>query len=302
MPHLVRRLSVATSITAFVGIVGCSKYEILDAIVPRGGERTLNVAYGDQPRQRLDVYRSRPTTRRAPVVVFFYGGDWRSGSKAGYRFVAQALTSHGYLAIIPDYRLYPDVTFPGFVEDGALAVRWARDHAQQFGGDPDKLFLMGHSAGAHIAAMLTLDRHYLDDAGVTREAILGTVGLSGPYNFVLRDQDAPVFRLASATKPAPQMQPITFTDGTAPPMLLIHGAKDTIVDPKNTPELAAAIRAQGGHVQTISYSKRGHPDIALSLAWGFRWLAPTLDDTLTFFRGVLATDGARICTDDEEKR
>ena len=262
---------------------GCSKYQILDALVPRGGRHALDVAYGDQPRQRLDVYRPDPTTRPAPVVVFFYGGDWRSGSKANYRFAAQAFASHGYVVVLPDYRLYPDVTFPGFVEDAAYAVRWTRDHAADFGGDPARLFLAGHSAGSHLAAMLTLNPAYLEAVGMKREDLRATVGMSGPYDFKLRDQDAPVFGLASATQPAPQVEPITFVDGHAPPMLLIQGAKDTIVDPHNSDLLEAAIQKAGGDVTKIVYSKQGHASVALSLAWGFRWLAPTLDDTLKFF-------------------
>jgi acetyl esterase/lipase len=262
---------------------GCTKFQVLDALVPHGGRHALDVAYGDSPRQRLDVYQPAPTKRPAPVVVFFYGGDWRTGSKSDYRFVAQAFASHGYVVVIPDYRLHPDVTFPGFVEDAASAVRWTRDHAKEYGGDPQRLFLAGHSAGSHLAAMLTLNPTYLEAVGLSRDAIRATAGLSGPYNFKLRDQDAPVFGLASATQPAPQIQPITFVDPAAPPMLLVQGAKDTVVDPQNADLLEAAIRDVGGRVEKISYSKQGHASVALSLAWGFRWLAPTLGDTLAFF-------------------
>lgn len=281
MPTMNRPLSALLLSVAMLG--GCTKFQILDALVPRGGPHALDVAYGPSPRQRLDVYRPSATTRPAPVLVFFYGGDWRSGSKANYRFVAQAFASHGYVVVIPDYRLHPEVKFPAFVEDAASAVRWTRDHAGEYGGDPRRLFLAGHSAGSHLAAMLTLDAHYLEAVGMKRDDVRATAGLSGPYDFQLRDQDAPVFGLASPTQPAPQIQPITFVDGHAPPMLLIQGAKDTIVDPRNSDLLEAAIRGAGGDVTKISYSKQGHASVALSLAWGFRWLAPTLDDTLAFF-------------------
>lgn len=280
MPSMIRPLSL---IAALFCVGGCTRFGVLDALTPRGGERTLDVAYGLDARQRLDVYRPAPTTRPAPVVVFFYGGDWRSGSKASYRFVAQAFASKGYVAVLPDYRLYPAVTFPGFIEDAALAVRWTRDHAAEHGGDPTRLFLAGHSAGAHLAAMLTLDRHYLEDVGVPPESIRATAGLSGPYDFKLRDQDAPVFGLASRTQPAPQIQPVTFARGDAPPMLLIQGARDDIVDPRNAKLLESALQKVGGDVRVISYSKQGHAGVALSLAWGFRWIAPTLEDTLAFF-------------------
>ncbi len=144
---------------------------MLDSLVPQGSYvRTPDVAYGALPRQRLDVYRPREVRRDARIVVFFYGGYWQSGRKEDYRFVAEALTSRGLIAVMPDYRLYPEVTFPGFVEDGALAVKWVHDHAAEIGGDAGRVYLMGHSAGGHIAALLTLDEHYLREVGLDRSA------------------------------------------------------------------------------------------------------------------------------------
>jgi len=151
---------------------GCTKFDVLNATVPPLGYcRTSGLAYGESPRQKLDVYEpSQKLDRAAPVVVFFYGGSWQFGERRNYRFVGQALADHGIVAVLPDYRLYPEVTFPGFVEDGAKAVRWTHDNIARFGGDPSRVFLMGHSAGAHIATLLALDEHYLKDVGLMLEA------------------------------------------------------------------------------------------------------------------------------------
>ncbi|HMB94824.1 MAG TPA: alpha/beta hydrolase, partial [Tepidisphaeraceae bacterium] len=186
-------------------MAGCTEFDLLNATIPCWGySRTSDLKYGELPRQKLDVYRPRGKPAAAPVVIFFYGGDWQSGNKSDYRFVADAFTSRGFVAVLPDYRLYPQVTFPSFVEDAALAVRWTHDNAANFGGDPRRIYLMGHSAGAHIAALLTLDEHYLKNVGLDRSAIRATAGLSGPYDFVPAPYDRPPFGMtANDTIPDP---------------------------------------------------------------------------------------------------
>jgi acetyl esterase/lipase len=281
-----------TRSTALLGLIllllasGCTGFQLLDATIPRwGSTHWTNVAYGPFPRQKLDVYRPHGSAPGAGIVIFFYGGDWQRGYKGGYRFVAQAFTSRGFIAVLPDYRLYPDVTFPAFVEDGALAVRWVHDHAREIGGDPSHIYLTGHSAGAHIVALLTLDDHYLKDVGLDRDAIRATVGLSGPYDFVPPPDDLAAFGMSLAsTQPDPQIEPIHFVDGKEPPMLLIQGERDTTVNPSNSIRLAARIRAAGGTVKLILYPKADHIGVVLSLAWPFRWIAPTLRDVTEFIR------------------
>jgi acetyl esterase/lipase len=265
---------------------GCTEFQLLDATIPRWGSIVRNdVPYGPLPRQKLDVYRPRGVKPGASIVIFFYGGDWQNGSKAGYRFVAQAITSQGFIAVLPDYLLYPQTTFPGFVEDGALAIRWVHDHASEIGGDPDHVYLMGHSAGAHIVALLTLDEHYLRNVGLPRDAIRATIGLSGPYDFVPPPADRGVFGMSPATtQPDPRIEPINFVDGHAAPMLLIHGETDTTVNPKNSIALANRIEAAGGSAKLILYPKVDHVGVVLALAWPFRWIAPTLRDATAFIR------------------
>lgn len=285
-PSVARRVLPLISVALLcLLLAGCTKFQLLDAVVPPlGYARTRDVAYGADARQRLDVYRPcRADREPATVVVFFYGGSWQAGFKADYRFVGQALASRGFVCVLPDYRIYPQVKFPAFVEDGAQAVRWTRDHATEFGGDPQRIFLMGHSAGAHIAALLTLDRHYLRDAGLPPDAIRGAVALAGTYDFQPGPGTYAVFDLPNPdAKPDPKIEPVTFATGPAPPMLLIHGLKDDIVLPSNTTSLASHLRASGSAVSVITYPDRGHVGVALALAWPFRWLAPVLDDVARF--------------------
>jgi acetyl esterase/lipase len=281
-----RTALIALSICFAVSLTGCTKFTLLDATIPTAGyTRTTDIPYGDLPRQKLDVYK--PTGKRAggKVVIFFYGGDWQSGQKGDYRFVAQALASRGFVTVMPDYRLYPEVRFPTFVEDGASAIRWAHDHVAEFGGDPAQICLMGHSAGAHIAALLTLDEHYLGDVGLDRQAIRATAALSGPYDFVPPIDDRAAFAMTrDQTATDPNIQPITFVDGKAPPMLLVHGGIDKTVSADNARRLGESIRQSGGDVTTVIYPDRAHVGIVLSLAWSFRWLAPTLDKVSEFFK------------------
>ena len=280
-----RVVGVFCAVIFAAALQGCTKFQALNATVTtRGYALSRNISYGDLSRQKLDVYCPTSAKPNGGIVVFFYGGSWASGEKSGYRFVAQSLTSRGFIAVLPNYRLYPDVQFPGFVEDGAKAVKWVHDHAAKIGGDPKRVYLMGHSAGAHIVALLTLDAHYLKAVGLDRSDIRAPAALSGPFDFVPGPEDCPVFGLdKSHPRIYPEMEPITFADGHEPPMLLIHGLLDKTVSPQNSEELAAKIRTNGGEVEYLTYPRRAHVGVVLSLAASFRWLAPTLYDVTKFF-------------------
>jgi acetyl esterase/lipase len=282
---LVPVFMIIALVLAIYWLAGCTSLQLLNATVShRGYERTTDIAYGSGPRQKLDVYLPKKTASNAKVVVFFYGGSWRGGSKTDYRFVAQALTSRGFIVVLPDYRLYPQVIFPAFVEDGAAVVRWVRDNISTYGGDTNHLYLMGHSAGSHIAALLTLDAHYLKAVGLDRSVIRATATLSGPYDFTPNPWDRPVFGMGTnETAINPNIEPITFVDGKEPPMLLVQGLRDEIVAPSNAVNLAARIRAAGGEVEYITYSKRGHAAVVVALVWPYQWLAPVLKDVTDFF-------------------
>jgi acetyl esterase/lipase len=271
-------LRFAAGLALILPTLGCAPARLLNAVVPKDGYRVeQDLAYGDHARQRLDLYLPDDRGKPTPTVVFFYGGRWSYGAKADYRFVGQALASRGYVAVIADYRVYPEVRFPAFVEDGARAIRWVHERIADYGGDPGRLHLMGHSAGAHIAALLALDDRFLGAVGLDPGQIEGVLGLAGPYDFLpLTEADL------EAIFPEPvrlESQPIRFAGaGSAPSLWLATGTDDKTVQPGNSTRLAAAIGAAGGEVVTRSYPNIGHVGIVLALAAPFRWLAPVLDD------------------------
>lgn len=244
-------------------LTGCG-LSTLNLITPEGGFRqTPAIAYGSDARHRLDIYTPDKPAANAPVVVFFYGGSWSSGSRQEYRYVAAALTARGIVAVIPDYRLYPRVKFPLFINDGAAAVAWVQEHIAGYGGDPRNIFLMGHSAGAHIAAMLALDERYLQ--AVQAQPVQGMIGLAGPYDFLpLRRED--LKDMFGPPERYPESQPVHFVDGREPPLLLLHGRRDGIVYPRNTENLAARVNAAGGCVKPVYYRQLSHASIVLGLS------------------------------------
>jgi acetyl esterase/lipase len=242
-------------------------------------------AYGGDARQRLDVWAPRRggAGTPLPVVVFFYGGGWNSGSRGDYGFAGAAFASRNFVAIVPDYRLVPAVRFPAFVQDGALAVRWARDNAARFGGDPRRITLAGHSAGAYIGAMLALDQRFLRDAGVDPATVRAAALLSGPYDFLPFTEARG--RAAFAAHPVPaETQPISFVRGDAPPMLLAHGSEDRVVLPRNSRALAERLRKAGAPATLRIYPGANHGDLAAALSGPFRKRVPVLDESAAFLR------------------
>lgn len=237
--------------------------------------------YAAGPRHRLDVY-APDGGGPFPVVVFLYGGGWTEGNRAMYRFVGGALAAHGFVTIIPDYRLYPEVRFPGFLEDCAQAVAWAHAHAAQWQGDAATFFLMGHSAGAYNTAMLAIDKAWLAQVGLDRAMLRGAIGISGPYDF---KPDTPtLWDIFGPPDTLARTMPITYVDGHEPPMLLLTGTADTTVRPGNTERLAARIRETGGAVQTRFYPGIDHVEIIGAVGTPLRFLAPTLRDCVDFMR------------------
>lgn len=228
------------------------------------------IAYGPLDRQKLDVYAPSDATDTAPrpVVVFFYGGGWEIGRRERYRFVAAALTREGFVAVVPDYRVYPEAVFPNFVFDAARAVGWTKDNIGRFHGDPQRIFVMGHSAGAHIAAMLALDGQYLRSVDMKRAELRGMIGLAGLYDFLPLPVGKQEF-IFGPERERWRSQPINFVDGNNPPMLLLTGDRDAVVPAENTRRLAAKIRAHHGPVAVIEFSGLGHTELltALNASW-----------------------------------
>jgi len=262
----------------------CSPLALFNRFSPKDAAGRLearDISFGPDPRQRLDIYRPGRMSAPAPVLVFFHGGGWDSGSKDLYRWVGRALAAQGFVVVVPDYRLVPQVRFPTFVEDGAAAVAKAREVAAVHGGDPQRLLLAGHSAGAYIAMMLALDAAYLGRAGVDRAFVRAAAGLAGPYDFYPFDVPASVAAFGQAPDPL-ATQPIHFARGDAPSLFLGHGGKDTVVRVRNSTALADAVRAKGGEADFKLYRDLDHVDIVLALSRPFRGKAPVLDDVAGF--------------------
>ena len=270
-------------------LAACSPVKLLNATIPSSGYRkTSDIAYGSDPRQVLDIYvpAAAASAEPRPVVVFFYGGSWQNGDRGNYLFVAQALTSRGYVAVLPDYRTYPETAFPGFVNDAAAAARWTRDHAHEFGGDPSRLFVMGHSAGAHLAALIATDPRYLASQSMSKADLRGVIGLAGPYDFLpIKDRTLlDVFPAGTRT----ESQPINFVTGHEPPMFLAAGTDDTVVDPGNTDRLAAMLRKHGDSVEVKHYDGFGHIRIVSALALPLRGRSTVLADVSAFIDSRLS--------------
>jgi acetyl esterase/lipase len=275
---------VAAVLLATLPAAACGP-KLLNVLVPGDGYRVeRDLAYGDDPRQRLDVYVPDGLAGPAPVALFFYGGRWQAGAKDQFHFVGQALASRGFVTVIPDYRRHPEAGFPRFVEDGAAAAAWVRGHGAELGADPGAIHLLGHSAGAHIAALLALDRDYLAAAGVAPDAIRSFVGLAGPYDFLPLDD--PTLELIFAVDDLAATQPITFAGPGAPPALLLHGADDLTVRPANSERLAAALAAAGNRADLKLYPDLGHVGLLVALAAPLRWLAPVLADVSDFMHAT----------------
>jgi acetyl esterase/lipase len=245
-----------------------------------------NLPYGEGARDRLDVYFARTAPERAPVIVYLYGGRWQNGSKEQYRLLGDALTRRDLVLVVPEYRLYPEVEFPAWVEDAARAVRWTRENIQRFGGDPGRIWVVGHSAGGHTAALLALDDRYLLEAGVPTGSVRGFVSLAGPVNSEWTAAD--VQALMGPREGWPATYPATHIDGTERPLLLLHGSGDRTVSPGNSVSLAERIRDRGGCARSLLYPGIGHVEIAVALAVPRLPGPPVLEDVLGFMREVEA--------------
>jgi len=277
-------LGALAGVAAAAILGGCSAATALNTLQPGHGlTETRAVAYGSDPRQVLDVYAPERVPPSAPIVVFFYGGGWNSGERGLYAFVGRSLAEEGFIVVVPDYRVYPSVKWPDFLKDSAMAVRWARDNAARLGGDPARLFVMGHSAGAYNAVQMATDKRWLAGVGMSKRDLRGAIGVSGPYDFLpVRTEELKAIFGPEAQRP--DTQPINHVDGTEPPMLLMTGAGDKTVDPGNTPRMADRLTAAGSPVQTEVFPRISHALAIGSISPPLRFTAPIFKKTVDFIR------------------
>jgi acetyl esterase/lipase len=276
-----------TGMAALLGflLTACSPAGLINLAVPRAGYHIVRgLAYGPDPRQRLDFYVPDNPGPHMPVLLFFYGGSWQGGTKSLYLAFGQAFASQGILVAIADYRLYPQVRYPAFIQDSARALAYVRDHAGDYGGDTARLFVSGHSAGAYNAMMLAADGTYLKEAGAEISDICGVIGIAGPYDFLPLTDSNLIAMFGGAERR--DTQPITYIDGKRPPMLLAYGTADDVVGPGNSERLAAKLKSFGSPVTVKSYPGIGHIGIILSLAPGFRGRTTLRQDMLDFMQST----------------
>lgn len=249
---------------------------------------TADVAYGAEPRQKLDIYTPRGAPPRA-TVVFVYGGSWTSGSKTLYRFLGQALAGRGYQTVIPDYRLAPGHTYPDFVEDTARAFAWVKANIAANGGDPARVILMGHSAGAYNVTMIAIDQVWLAPYGLKPKDALGVLALAGPLSFnpLNTDSTKPIFKGAPDIERARPIKLAATGAAGAPPFLLVHGTADTTVGDHNSKNFGDAVTAAGGIASVKLYEGAGHLTVVTCFAWPLRWKASCLNDADAFFTSLL---------------
>ena len=276
-------------------LTACSAVDVLNATVPSDTYRgAADLAYGNHPRQKVDVYQpavpaqslavNAQSAGGAPMVVFFYGGSWSNGNRSDYRFVGEALAAEGIVVVVADYRLSPEVRYPVFLQDSALATRWAFDNAQKYGADPTRIFVMGHSAGAYNAAMLALDKRWLGGEGISPSKLAGWIGLAGPYDFLpIADRKTQVAFEWPSTPP--DSQALFHASKSSPPALLLAPVNDSLVNTqRSTVGMAQRLKSSGVPVEVELFDTVSHITIVATMAWVLRSRAPVLERVTGFVK------------------
>ncbi len=301
-----RRLLWTLAVLALLGVGGFLLYRqalateavaMLDSAdrILHGGDGTIRevaaVRYGRDPAQKLEMFVPADAAAAKgplPIIVFIHGGGWRSGDPHDYRFMARALAPQGYAVVLAGYRLYPKARYPGMLEDGAAALRWVADHAARLGGDPQRVVLMGHSAGAYNAVMLGLDKRWLAAQGLSADALRGVVGLAGPYDFYPFDSDATKLSFGKAPDPE-ATQPVVHARAGGPPLLLVHGTADTRVRPRNSVELARTMTRTGAPTRAVLLEGVTHEGLIMLFARPFSHDPRAINAVLPFLARVTAS-------------
>jgi acetyl esterase/lipase len=275
------------SLFAFTRLVAAAnQLDYINSLWPGDGgvERVGDgIIFSEKTGLKLDIWARPDAGPKKPVVIFFYGGGWANGARDHYGWAGKAFAAKDFIAVVPDYRKVPDVRFPAFVEDGAEAIKWVRDNISRYGGDPARITLSGHSAGAHIAMMLTLDQHYLTDLGVDPKIIRATVGLSGPYDFLPLDSRRSINAMSKWPR-LEETQPIHFARADAPPIMVVTSTEDDTVKPRNAILLSEKLNSLGAFVDFRVYAGLNHEEVAMALSKPFRSKAPVLKTAAGFLQ------------------
>lgn len=297
--HVLRRCAMALPTALIALLLGSCQASLFHVINATSGDAGLsehrNIVFEPAHGLALDMYAPRGA-HDLPVVVFFYGGSWQDGKRQWYRWMGEPLARHGLVVAIPDYRKYPQVRMDGFMTDAANAVAWVHAHAADYGGNPRVMFLMGHSAGAQIGALLATDKGWLARVGIAPQQLAGFIGLAGPYDFLPLTDSAFIGMFGATPQAQARSQPVNFVDGDGPPMLLLQGTTDHYVAPRNACALANRLRSQGEPVEVHLYPGIGHVRLLLSFSRPLRGSSTALHDTLRFVRthAVTGDTGSEI--------
>ena len=279
---MVTKVLIGAAVTAF-GISACSPFGVINSLAnSENVSVSTGISYGSHEKQRLDIYRPVRMKGPLPTILFFYGGSWKRGSRENYAFVGHALAQQGFVVVISDYRLYPEVKFPTFVYDGAQAIAWITENIAKYGGLDKNIHLMGHSAGAHIAALLVLDEEYLGKFKLGKDTLGRWVGLSGPYAFY----PSKIHSVKDVFEGNAEnlVRPISRVGRGAPDALLIHGSHDTAVSPENSTAMAHRMNEIGNSAFALVYEGVGHGMTVGSLTFPFTGMASTLKDAVFFLK------------------
>jgi len=244
------------------------------------------IAYGSDEAQKLYIYRSAdaPEDGTQPVILFIHGGGWHDGDPSAYGFVGRNFAPNGFVVVDAGYRLLPDGRYPAMLTDSAAALKWVSQNIAKYGGDPDRIYLMGHSAGAYNAVMLGLDKRWTRRIGLPDDTIDGVIGLAGPYDFLPLDNDN-AKEAFGKVRPLAATQPVRFARKDAPPMLLMTGDKDETVGPESAQALFDALGAKGASARHVVLKDMDHSQILMTLAQPFEHFdARTKTQVLDFLR------------------
>jgi acetyl esterase/lipase len=259
---------------------GSALYILSNTSGLEGTQRLEGIAYGAHPRQKLDVYVPTGTQAAAKgIVVFGYGGGYTDGNRDEYRFIGQVFASLGLVTVVYDYRLFPEVRFPTYLEDAALAVRWAYDHAGDYGADKYAMLLAGHSAGAHIAALLATNPKYLEAVQMQPRQLGLVLALGGGYQFwnaqtgFISPDIAQVMQGAAPL----ETQPIEFISPFSANMVLMHGSQDQVLPIGQARAFAARAKQVGADVTLLEYPG-DHASTVIDLSTTLRFRSSQYND------------------------
>ncbi len=271
---------------SLAALVACGTNGVLGTLNAVASTAGLNVStdqrYGPDARNVLDVYRPEGSRAdaTAPMLLFIHGGSWTNGSKNDYKFVGESFARAGYVTAVMNYRLAPVNRYPAYIQDAAQALKYLRVHAPELGGNPDALYVMGHSAGAFNAVELVDNARWLTEAGVPISAVKAVVGVAGPYDYDYRPLPS-ANAFPEGSNPA-DIMPSYHVRRDAPPHLLLVAGDDQVVEPPNAVKMEAALKAAGVPVTRTVLPRLDHYTIVGSLARSLSFLGNTRQDALEF--------------------